>query len=411
VLDDSTDATAGAVAASVAELADSGLAIRHMCRNTRDGYKAGALASGLREARGDLICVFDADFVPEPDFLRQAVPHLADPAVGMVQARWTHLNREHSLLTRIQAMLLDAHFAIEHAAREQAGRYFNFNGTAGVWRRTAIESAGGWQHDTLTEDLDLSYRAQLAGWQFVYLNELEAPALLPESISAFKSQQRRWTRGAVQTARKLLPRVWRSAAPLSTKIEATFHLTSNLAYVLMVALAILVLPAMAMRAQSIGTALIWLEIPVLIFGTGSVCLYFVFAQREIGRPWLVATLSMPALMALGAGLALNNTVAAIRGLGGRPGTFIRTPKVGTRDSSGPQDDYRARNGWLPWAELAVAIYFLAVVVVAVRWEMWMGLPVAALFLGGYAYVSGLAFGQRLQQRAAASAAPRAVEQQ
>jgi len=384
----------------VARLAGAGLAVRHLHRQDREGFKAGALEAGLRVARGELICVFDADFVPTSDFLRRAVPHLDDPAVGMVQARWSHLNRGRSLLTRIQAIFLDAHFAIEHAARNQAGRYFNFNGTAGVWRRAAIEDAGGWQHDTLTEDLDLSYRAQLAGWRFVYLNDLEAPAELPESVVAFKSQQRRWTRGAVQTARKLLPRIWRAQVPVSTKLEATFHLTSNLAYVLMVALALLVFPAMVLRAQSIGTWVLWIEVPVLLFGTGSICVYFAVAQRSVGRSWGGAVLRLPALMALGAGLALNNTVAAFRGLGGPAGEFVRTPKTAATVPVAVADveHYAAPLGWLPWLEFASAVYFFTVVVIAVQRGMWIGLPVLLLFLGGYAYVSLLALGQAWRRR-------------
>lgn len=399
VLDDSGDGTADAVAERVACLARTGLAVHHLRRSNRAGFKAGALEAGLRVARGDLICVFDADFVPPTDFLRRTVPHFSDPAVGMVQARWSHLNRDRSLLTRIQAILLDAHFAIEHAARYRSGRYFNFNGTAGVWRRAAIEGAGGWQHDTLTEDLDLSYRAQLAGWRFVYLNDLEAPAELPESVVAFKSQQRRWTRGAVQTARKLLPRIWRAPVPVSTKLEATFHLTSNLAYVLMVALALLVFPVMVLRAQAVGTWVLWLEVPVLLFGTGSICVYFAIAQRAVGRSWVGAALRLPALMALGAGLALNNTVAAFGGLRGPAGEFVRTPKT----AAAPVTDVRpyvTSLGWLPWVELALAVYFLTVVVIAVQRAMWIGLPVLVLFFGGYAYVSLLALGQALRHRMA-----------
>jgi len=403
VLDDSTDGTADSVADRVSQLASAGLAVQHLRRPDRNGFKAGALEAGLRVARGELICVFDADFVPTSDFLLRAVPHLTDPAVGMVQARWSHLNRGRSLLTRIQAIFLDAHFAIEHAARNQAGRYFNFNGTAGVWRRAAIEDAGGWQHDTLTEDLDLSYRAQLAGWRFVYLNDLEAPAELPESVVAFKSQQRRWTRGAVQTARKLLPRIWRAPVPVATKLEATFHLTSNLAYVLMVVLALLVFPAMALRAQAIGTWVVWVEVPVLLFGTGSICIYFAVAQRAVGRSWVGAALRMPALMALGAGLALNNTVAAIRGLAGPAGEFVRTPKNAAAPPAASATDvehYVAPLGWLPWAELTLAAYFLAVVVIAVQRGMWLGLPVLVLFCSGYTYVSMLALGQAWRHRIA-----------
>ena len=402
VLDDSDDETAQVIGRHVERLRDRGLRVRHVRRRSRNGFKAGALQAGLQEAAGELICVFDADFAPRPDFLRRAVVPFADPGVGMVQARWSHLNDSRSALTRVQALFLDAHFAIEHAARSRGGRFFNFNGTAGIWRRTAIEDAGGWQHDTLTEDLDLSYRAQLAGWRFVYLNDLEVPAQLPESVAAFKSQQRRWTRGAVQTARKVLPRLWRSAIPLATKVEATFHLTANLAYLLMVALAVLVFPAMIVRADAGARWLLWLELPVLLFGTGSVCLFFALAQREIGGSWRAAAVRLPFLMAVGAGLALNNTVAAIRGLGGAPGVFVRTPKPAVGAGSGVASGYWSGLGPLVWMEAVLAIYFTGAAVWAALHGMWVGLPVLVLFMGGYAYLALTGAWQARSRRAASA---------
>ncbi|NKB90130.1 MAG: glycosyltransferase [Acidobacteria bacterium] len=393
VLDDSTDRTAAAAATAVARLRARGIDAVHMHRKRRDGFKAGALRRGLRSARGEFVAVFDADFAPAPDFLRRVIPHFQSEGVGMVQARWSHRNREANLLTRLQAVLLDAHFTIEHTARQRAGRFFNFNGTAGVWRRQAIDDAGGWHHDTLTEDLDLSYRAQLAGWQFIYLDDVQAPAELPLTISAFKAQQRRWTRGAAQTARKLLPRIWRSASPIAVKIEASFHLLSNLAYGMMVGLAILVSPVLALRARGIGGALIWLEIPVLIFGTGSVCLYFVAGQRRLGRPLIGAVAQLPLLMALGAGLALNNTIATVRGFAGATGEFVRTPK--TSQVPAAMSGYRAGLGWVPWLEATLALYFVGVLVVVVQRGLWSGLPVTLLFLAGYSYIAGQAFREKL----------------
>lgn len=345
----------------------------------------------MRRARGELLCIFDADFVPTPEFLRRTVPHFIDPTIGMVQVRWGHLNREHSPLTRIQAMFLDAHFAIEHAARSRAGRFFNFNGTAGVWRRTAIEAVGGWEHDTLTEDLDLSYRAQLAGWRFVYLNELRAPAELPVSIGAFKSQQRRWTKGAVQTARKLLPALWASPQPWTTKVEASFHLAGNLAYVLMVALSLLVFPTMLVRAPNGASELLLLELPILLFGTGSVAVFFVVAQQQIGRSVGAAVLQLPALMALGIGLALNNTVAVAAGLRRAPGEFVRTPKLAT--TSPGQSAYRSASGALPIVEILMAAYFAAATGLAVALQMWVCLPVLLLFLGGYGWVAWMSLAE------------------
>ncbi|HXG58947.1 MAG TPA: glycosyltransferase, partial [Thermoanaerobaculia bacterium] len=242
VLDDSTDATTEIVAGRVAYHRARGIAIEHVRRNSREGYKAGALAYGMSRSRAELFAIFDADFVPPPDLLLRMVPHFADPRTGMVQARWTHINREQSLLTRVQAIYLDGHFAIESAARHLAGRFFNFNGTAGIWRRRAIEEAGGWSPATLTEDLDLSYRAQLAGWRFVFLPHVEVAAELPATFSGFQEQQHRWAKGSIQTARRILPRIARATLPMATKIEAWFHLTSNTAYLLTSIVALLVVP-------------------------------------------------------------------------------------------------------------------------------------------------------------------------
>ncbi len=249
VLDDSTDETREIVSAKTAACAARGFDIVHLHRTDRAGFKAGALEAGLRVAKGDLIAIFDADFVPQPGFARELVHHFTDERVGMVQARWGHLNADYSPLTRVQSMLLDGHFVIEHTARNRSGRFFNFNGTAGIWRRRCIEDAGGWQHDTLTEDLDLSYRAQLEGWRFVFLPDHIAPAELPLEMGAFKSQQHRWAKGSIQTARKLLPRIYRSALPWYVKLEATVHLTANIGYVLMVLLALLIVPAVWLRRR------------------------------------------------------------------------------------------------------------------------------------------------------------------
>ncbi len=395
VLDDSTDATSERIRQRVASLRREGFDIKHLRRTNRNGFKAGALKAGMLSARGELLCIFDADFVPTPEFLRRTVPHFTDPTVGMVQVRWSHLNRDRSALTRIQAMFLDAHFAIEHAARSRAGRFFNFNGTAGVWRRAAIENAGGWEHDTLTEDLDLSYRAQLAGWRFVYLNELRAPAELPVSIGAFKSQQRRWTKGAVQTARKLLPTIWRAPLPWRTKLEASFHLGGNFAYVLMVMLSLLVFPTMLVRAPYGTSDLLLLELPILLFGTGSVAVFFVVAQHQLGRSVGVAARRLPALMALGVGLALNNTVAVAAGMSRAPGEFVRTPKLAATASGA--STYRSTLGVLPIIEAAMALYFAAATSIAVVLQMWVCLPVLLLFLGGYGWVAWMSVAELAAQ--------------
>ncbi|MCH8321288.1 MAG: glycosyltransferase, partial [Acidobacteria bacterium] len=260
VLDDSTDATSDVVARVVRELRNRGVRIHHLRRAVRTGFNAGALAEGLAKASGDLVAIFDADFIPYPDFLRRIVGEFDRADVGMVQARWSHINEDHSLLTKTQALQLDAHFTLEHGVRAAKGLFFNFNGTAGVWRKQAILDSGGWQDDTLTEDLDLSYRAQLAGWRFLFLPHVVCPAELPVDIIAFKNQQHRWTKGALQTAKKILPLLWRSRFPLSVKIEATVHLTSNVGYLLTVIFSVTMLPSLLLRYRLYGTTLDWLEL-------------------------------------------------------------------------------------------------------------------------------------------------------
>jgi len=247
VLDDSCDETRGIAELAVRRFAAQGIDIKYYHRSDRTGYKSGALEAGLKVSRGELIAIFDADFIPTSDFLSRLIPHFRDPKVGMVQARWGHINQDYSLLTKIQAILLDGHFILEHGGRNRGGRFFNFNGTAGVWRRAVIADAGGWQHDTLTEDLDLSYRAQLRGWKFVFVSDVIAPAEVPVEMNSFKSQQHRWAKGSIQTCRKLLPRILRSNLPFGVKAEAFFHLSANFNYPLMCVLSVLIAPSMVIR--------------------------------------------------------------------------------------------------------------------------------------------------------------------
>src|SRR3954468_7985878 len=248
VLDDSTDETREVAAGIVARYAALGHPISYIHRTNRHGFKAGALDAGLKVAKGEFIAIFDADFVPPPDWLMRVIHHFAEPQIGMVQTRWTHLNRDYSLLTRIEAILLDGHFILEHGARSRTGDFFNFNGTAGMWRRQAISDGGGWQHDTLTEDTDLSYRSQLKGWKFKYLQDVECPAELPIEMTAFKTQQARWAKGLIQVGKKILPKVFSSDVPRHIKMEAWYHLTANLSYPLMIVLSTLLMPAMIIRS-------------------------------------------------------------------------------------------------------------------------------------------------------------------
>ena len=327
VLDDSTDETVGVARNLVERYAALGNPISYHRRTNREGFKAGALAEGLKTAKGEFVAIFDADFTPPEDFLLRTMHHFTDPKIGMVQTRWTHINRNYSFLTQVEAILLDGHFVLEHSGRARSGVFFNFNGTAGVWRRAAIDEAGGWQHDTLTEDTDLSYRAQLKGWKFIYLQDVECPAELPVEMTAFKTQQARWAKGLIQTGKKILPRVLRSDAPLHTKVEAWYHLTANLSYPLMIVLSVLMLPAMIIRFYQGWFQMLFIDLPLFMASTFSISSFYLVSQRELfPKTWPRALLYLPVLMALGIGLTITNTKAVIEALIGKESAFARTPK-------------------------------------------------------------------------------------
>src|SRR6266545_4835013 len=313
VLDDSTDETQEICKRKLAELARRfpDLDLDYVHRTDRSGFKAGALEHGLRTAKGELILIFDAAFLPLPDILERAVDHFSDPKVAVVQCRWEHVNRDFSALTEVEALMLDGHFIMEHAGRNWSGRFFNFNGTAGIWRRSAIADAGGWQHDTLTEDMDLSYRAQLRGWKFVYLPDIVAPAEVPVEMNSFKSQQHRWAKGSIQTCIKLLPRILRSKQPLSVKAEAFFHLSANFNYLLMSLLSILMFPAMWVRYSMGWTEMLIIDVPVFCAATLSIGVFYVKAQRELYGDWRQRMKYLPFLMSIGIGLCVNNTRAVL----------------------------------------------------------------------------------------------------
>ncbi len=384
VLDDSIDETTAIVAERIAFWSARSVGITHIRRLTRTGFKAGALANGMNCSGAEVFAVFDADFVPRPDVLRRMIPHFASADVGMVQARWGHLNRERSLLTRIQAIYLDGHFAIESATRHLCGRFFNFNGTAGMWRRRAIEEAGGWSAATLTEDLDLSYRAQLAGWRFVFLPDIVVPAELPSAIGGFQQQQHRWAKGSIQTARKILPSILRSDLPAATKAEAFFHLTNNSAYLLTVIVSLLVVPAIFIR-QRLGLGwTVLLDALLFAVSSGSVLLFYIEGQRRVGRPpWFRELL---AVLPVGIGIAVRNAAAVVEGLFQRGGFFERTPKRG--DSRHPLIERRPR---IPLAETILATFFLVAFCASVAARQWVSLPFLTLFLSGYLYVAILAW--------------------
>ncbi len=385
VLDDSSDETSTWAGRAVARHAARGVDIRLLHRGHRAGFKAGALAAGMRTARGEFLAVFDADFTPGRDFLRRMMPHFADPGVGMVQARWGHINRDASMLTAAQAVLLDSHFSIEHEARMRCGLFFNFNGTAGIWRRACIESAGGWSHDTLTEDLDLSYRAQLAGWRFVYDHAIEAPAELPGDLEALKSQQRRWVKGSIQTARKLLPRLVRGALPLSVKLEGLVHLTNNLAYPLLLLLGLLLLPVMAADGNLPPALAGAMQLGLIGLGVVPVICFLAAGQRTLGREESLVR-DVAAALLLGIGLSLNNARAAFEGLGGSSGDWERTPKTGGGPRSPRGAPYASAHRLSGRAELLLAIHFAVVVGFAVKGGYWSAVPMLLLLLVAFGAV-------------------------
>ncbi len=418
VLDDSTDQTAEIARQTVERLRAAGHDIVYIHRSDRTGYKAGALANGLNSATGEFIAIFDADFLPPEQVLRETVHFFTDQKVGMVQCRWDHLNRGSSLLTHAQAILLDGHFLIEHTARNRSGRFMSFNGTAGIWRRSAIQDAGGWQHDTLTEDLDLSYRAQLQGWRFVFLPDLTAPAELPPEMNAFKAQQHRWTKGGAQTCVKLLRDVFRRGPDWRVKLEACFHLSSWAVYVLMVLLSVLIGPALIAKLVVPGQQPSWrlaVDFCMFVIGTGSALSFYVVSQRELARSWLEILWHIPALMAIGIGIAFNNAVAAIEGVIFRAGEFVRTPKFGDQAADGVAVKaslarVRSRGAWKAWAELSLAAYLLACLCSLFFFDHWVqrvsaAIPFLGLFIFGYAYVALHSFGAlRFSRRPPAQAA-------
>src|SRR5450755_3955099 len=368
LLDDSTDETVEVARILVDRYAALGHLVSYLHRDNREGFKAGALAEGLKTAKGEFVAIFDADFVPPSNFLLRCIHHFTDPKIGMVQTRWTHINRHYSVLTEVEAILLDGHFVLEHSARSPSGVFFNFNGTAGMWRRCAIDEAGGWEHDTLTEDTDLSYRAQLKGWKFVYLQDVECPAELPVEMTAFKTQQARWAKGLIQVSKKILPRVLKSDASRHQKIEAWYHLTANLSYPLMIVLSVLLLPAMVIRFYQGWFQMLYIDLPLFMASTFSISSFYLVSQRELfPRSWPRALLYLPFLMALGIGLTITNTKAVIEALVGKVTPFARTPKyhVETKKDKVRANKYRRRLGWVPWLELVIGTYFAVTVYYAV----------------------------------------------
>ncbi|MFZ9361757.1 MAG: glycosyltransferase [Holophagaceae bacterium] len=390
VLDDSTDHTKDLVDVTVARYKKLGFDIYSLHRIDRRGYKAGALEEGLRVDKGEFVAMYDADFVPDPDFLIKAVPYFKDNNIAFIQGCWTHLNRSSSLLTQVQGILLDGHFVFEHTVRHRSNAFFNFSGTAGMWRVSAIEDAGGWQHDTITEDADLSYRAQLKGWRGVYLKDLLVPAELPTDVNAFKSQQHRWAKGNAQVIRKLMPTIWKSKASLHTKIECWFHLTANCNYLLVVILSILMIPAMVLRAGTPVHVLMMTDGPFFALNALSIGLYFGLSQKELtsNEGWKSRLKFIPGLMSLGVGLAFNQSKAVLEGFFTNDKEFTRTPKMGHGyAASNTRIKYKVSKSVTTYLELLFAFAFLISIFVSIYFSKWASLPFLILFFNGYAYMS------------------------
>ncbi|MBU0550302.1 glycosyltransferase family 2 protein [Myxococcota bacterium] len=390
VLDDSTDDTVELAREAVDRWHAKGVNIVHIHRTNRQGFKAGALQEGMAVAHGEFIAVFDADFIPPVDFLERTLPHFKHDGIGMVQTRWDHINRHYSLLTEAQSILLDGHFMIEHTARNRSGRFFNFNGTAGIWRKTCIQDAGGWEHDTLTEDLDLSYRAQMAGWRFVFLNDLLSPAEIPIEMTAFKTQQHRWAKGSIQVALKILPRILKSDLPRKVKFEAFIHLTSNVAYVMMIVLSLMMPFSLHIRIDHNWYQALLLDLPFFLGATFSVSVFYLISQVEVQKwdKWWQPVVYLPFVLALGIGLAVNNAKATLEALFGHESPFVRTPKLAIEDKQSNlsvRTPYRAGKNLLAYIELGLGLYYTYTVLYCLWAGLFLALPFMLLFQFGFLY--------------------------
>lgn len=393
IIDDSTDDSVAIIAQKVAHYKALGYDIHHLHRTNRQGYKAGALAEAMPHVSGEFIAIFDADFIPQADFLLKSIPNFKDPNVGVVQSRWTYLNRSSNLLTRVQAVMLDAHFGVEQVARFETDAMFNFNGTAGIWRKETITDAGGWLADTLTEDIDLSYRAQMAGWKFIYLKDLESPSEIPTDMGSFKVQQHRWAKGAIQVMKKLLRPVWTSSLSLHAKTEATFHLTGNFCYMLMfIDSVFFLIPSVHIRENLGFSFLGWLDIPLFVLASASHAWFFLFSQKLLYGRMLDKLSIMPVLLATSIGLGVNNGRAVIEALAGHVTGFERTPKAG--EVAGELREYKNNftNQYkalstrsFDYVEILLAIFYVANLIWAISKGYWVVVPFLTLFAAGFFY--------------------------
>jgi cellulose synthase/poly-beta-1,6-N-acetylglucosamine synthase-like glycosyltransferase len=395
ILDDSSDNTCHIIAEALRRHRANGSQVRieHIRRPERRGFKAGALAYGLTSATGDFVAIFDADFIPPADFLRQTVPYFRDATVGCVQTRWGHVNPDSSPLTRAQALGIDGHFIVEQMARHTIKAFLNFNGTAGIWRRSCMSDAGGWQGDTLTEDLDLSYRAQFRGWRIFYQAETVVPAELPVQIQAFKRQQFRWAKGSIQTALKLLPQLWQTPRPLWLKVMGTLHLTNYSVHPFMLLNLLTTFP-MTMS----NSPFLWLT-PIFVFSAIGPPLLYWTAMPANQRPIMSRAGRLGLLIALGTGLSLNNSRAALEALIGLESEFKRTPKfaVTGRGAAWQKSSYALPRDLASWLEVLLAVYAVALFAWVISQGIWWLIPWLTLYASGYSYVAGLGLLQAWQQ--------------
>ncbi len=399
LLDDSTDETQMIASTLAEEWRRRGIDIHYIHRKDRSGFKAGALENGLKTARGEFVAIFDADFVPQPDFLQKTIHHFTDPKVGLVQGRWEHINRDYSFLTRSQAILLDGHFMMESNTRFLSGRFFNFNGTAGILRRQAIRDAGGWEHDTLTEDLDLSYRAQMKGWKFVFLPDLPVPAELPVEMNSFKAQQCRWAKGAMQTGKKVLPKLLKGDFRPEEKLEAWYHLTANVCYPLMTLLTLLLFPTLIIRYNQGWYQLVTIDLPLFVLSFASVNCFYITAQRALHKDWLKRILYLPGVMAVGIGMTFAVAKAVTEAAIGVKSPFVRTPKysVEGHKCDWKTKRYRGKMGLLPFIEVGMGVYFAYVVYYAWDMGVYGVIPFLFLFQFGFLYTGLSSLAQSLKK--------------
>ncbi|MCL5268250.1 MAG: glycosyltransferase family 2 protein [Bacteroidetes bacterium] len=403
VLDDSTDETTAIIARKIIEKSAEGFDIKHVRRGNRQGYKAGALKHALPQARGEFVAIFDADFIPRADFLKRTLPYFYDDKIGLVQTRWEHINSDYSILTRAQAIALDGHFVIEQQVRNKAGFFINFNGTAGIWRRRCIEDSGNWEADTLAEDLDLSYRAQLRGWQFVFMKEYTSPAELPADVNGLRSQQFRWTKGSIEASKKLLPRVWKSKLPLRVKIHSTIHLSASMVYPFVLLIGILQVPIVFIKhsGQFDATFMLMSGFVFAFFGS---FVFYLYSQKDVYSDWRRRIYLFPVFMAGSMGLSVNNTKAVIEGLINKKTEFVRTPKYGVTGKQGSWADkkYTQRKiNWVSIAEVVLAVYCLAGIVMSIVDLEIAAVPFQLLYFVGFSTISYLSIKQAVMARKAA----------